>query len=533
MTRNHWITLGWDKESWSDLNYDGFSNPTTESLDWSELNEEQQHSAEMLGYDEAGWNAGEDEEEKKGGEQKERDPDEGFMGFDWKTLWYALGALTLWYGYTTWLDYNEKKKWDKVGLTKDDRVEILNWIKPICDGYTDASWKDKEHETKHQETLDYDGEHVMKMLRTCFLQLAVPIESDDNDDVDPVDSDDNNIKLHRMAITRDSWLKHAGCDENVELKKASLALFHAADIDHDEYVDFNEFAMLLVLLTVGSDTQIDSSALADLLFTMMDHDGNDELSFQEVDDFLELARNAGNRRCDNTFAKDVFAAAAAMDYEVRVADYETVTKEYGWSKTREAAHQELTEEYLSSGFKIEFLSRDLFVRTVGSTIAREMAIGLHFLHVDDYLNPDTGQVIAGDGDPTGHHLNTMPKELHSFSNEFAKLITAGVLARAWQENHGYRHQLTSGVGGGSYRGGGCFAPGTLVLMGDMRSTTKIEELRPGDVTAGGTVKAAMQFDKSLCAPMYKLHGVSVTGDHAVLVVLAKFLSESIKNEAYA
>ena len=63
--------------------------------------------------------------------------------------------------------------------------------------------------------------------------------------------------------------------------------------------------------------------------------------------------------------------------------------------------------------------------------------------------------------------------------------------------------------------GGCFLAGTLVLMSD-GSARPIEELVPGDSTAGGTVRATVQVHCHAAAPVYSYRGVTVTGNHAVL-----------------
>ena len=490
--REQWTSLGWDQESWDEERSFFFDRPlkkkpATENFDWNQLNDEQQLAAKMLGYDEDGWNdkskeemdddgEKEDDAEKKEREQKEqKKQDEEQGNKDAKFLGLIAGILVLLGVKKTWDDiaeYINKKKWRDAGLTNQDRIELLYWIKPICDEHTSKSWKEKGHEKKQQdEELNDSAVNVIKTLRACFLQLAGPIESDGND------GNDGNGEP-RMVIARKSWLEHTGCDKNVELKNALLALFHAADIDHDANVEFNEFAMLLVLLTAGSDPHVDPAALAGLLFTMMDQNKRRNfkkfhrsfLVFQEVEDFLELVRNVGNTKCIGTSAKDVFATATRM----------------GNSNST-------------------FLSRELFLRTVGPTKASEVAVGMQ-------------------NNNNGYRLDTLPQELHLFSDKWAKLIATGVLAEAWsthyppvQTKRSSHRGKSFGGGGGGGGGGGCFAPGTLVLMGDLKTTTKIEELRPGDMTAGGVVKATMQFDRGLSAPMFELRGVSVTGDHAVLV----------------
>jgi hypothetical protein len=47
------------------------------------------------------------------------------------------------------------------------------------------------------------------------------------------------------------------------------------------------------------------------------------------------------------------------------------------------------------------------------------------------------------------------------------------------------------------------------------SARPIEDLVPGDATAGGTIKAALQFHYRASAQLYTYQGVTVTGDHAV------------------
>ena len=62
---------------------------------------------------------------------------------------------------------------------------------------------------------------------------------------------------------------------------------------------------------------------------------------------------------------------------------------------------------------------------------------------------------------------------------------------------------------------GCFLGGTLVLMAD-GSARSIEELVPGDSTAGGTVRATLQVHYHAAAQLYNYRGVIVTGTQAVL-----------------
>ena len=73
----------------------------------------------------------------------------------------------------------------------------------------------------------------------------------------------------------------------------------------------------------------------------------------------------------------------------------------------------------------------------------------------------------------------------------------------------------SSSGASSGCGRGCFLAGTLVIMSD-GSARPIEELVPGDATAGGTVRATVQVHYQAAAQLYSYKGVTVTGNQAVL-----------------
>jgi hypothetical protein len=71
-------------------------------------------------------------------------------------------------------------------------------------------------------------------------------------------------------------------------------------------------------------------------------------------------------------------------------------------------------------------------------------------------------------------------------------------------------------------GGGCFARGTLCRMND-GALKCIEEVMVGDIIeAGGRVVGSMQMDGQF-ALMYDIHGVKISGDHAVKVSRGKWV----------
>jgi hypothetical protein len=405
--QGHWRTLGWDENTWKDENASVWS----EKMSWDELYDDDKYAAERLGFDEESW-----DKDKEGGP-------------DWFRLILAVPLLmmTLFFLKEAYRKSKEEEEaWSKTKLSNDEREDIMNWVKPFADAYTHKTW---EGRINHERELQHSAETIVAGMRDIFLQLA--------EDEEP-----------RHVITKKSWLAHARGAASGQGREASLALFRAADIDHSDQLDFAEFSKLVMLMVVGNDPRVDPAAFAELLFVMLDQDGNGELTQSEVEAFLELARCAHVRSLERVSASDIFREAALHSSSSAFSDFQTITKEF-------------------------------FVATIGPRLATD---------------------FARDLEP-----NLAPKEVEGFRHTWVSAVCNGELAKQWES-----HTRT----GGGFAGGGCFAPGTLVLTPS--GTVSIEDLRPGDLMAGGgRVKATLQFDQRESAPLFDYRGVLVTGDHAV------------------
>lgn len=101
------------------------------------------------------------------------------------------------------------------------------------------------------------------------------------------------------TITLASWQRH--CDggglgptllkSGQDAKAGAEALFRAVDFDRNGTLSFTEFVSIVVLLAAGE--QGDAGCMMQLLWYVMDEDGNGSLSRDEVTRFVSLAENFG------------------------------------------------------------------------------------------------------------------------------------------------------------------------------------------------------------------------------------------------
>jgi hypothetical protein len=157
------------------------------------------------------------------------------------------------------------------------------------------------------------------------------------------------------------------------------------DVDHDEHIDFHEFAKFIMMMVVGTDPNVDPTAFAELLFVMIDEDCNGELTEEEVDAFLDLGTCAGINSFIGVSASDLFSDAATKA-----------------NRVTESAK----------------MSKQEFMETIGPKLAEDFA---------GHIEPEF-----------------VPKEVAGFQSTWVSSICNGTLAKAWTRTH-HTH---SGIGGG-------------------------------------------------------------------------------------